>query len=87
MYMFPKTTVRPGDSCSQFIIVKEYRLQSIKGKGAKGEVQEKPGMNFQMSPQWSHMGTYLILSITHVTIHVMLSTREAYLNVGVQNFY
>lgn len=68
--MVPKTTVRLGDSCSQFIIVKEYRLQSIKGKGTRGEVQEKPGMSFQMSPQWSHMGTRLILSTTHVTIHV-----------------
>lgn len=85
--MVPKTTVRLGDSYSQCIIVKEHKLQSIKGKSTRGEVQEKLGMSFQMSPQWSHKGICLILSTTRDNTCEMLPTREAYLSLGVQDFY
>lgn len=45
-----------------FIAVRNYRLKAVKGKGAWGEVQGKPGTRFQVSPSNRVMQGYTSFS-------------------------
>lgn len=67
------------------ITVKGYRQKSIKGKGRSGQVQEKLGTSFQVSPPNGLHGDMLNSLNAYDNTCEVFPTRKAYFSLGAQS--